>query len=81
VAVCRCLRGASRSDRSMPSIASRYGSNRGDGHTGTFRVGGAADASACRTVRRCTPCRAANAPDRQTLHSRIPADRREQLHP
>ena len=29
---------------------------RGAARSGTFRVGGTADANACRTVRRCTPC-------------------------
>lgn len=45
----------------MASIASLNASRRGEDRTGTFRGAGAADASAWRTVRRCTPCRFANA--------------------
>jgi hypothetical protein len=48
------LRGASRSDRNITSIAALNGSNRGETRTGVFRGGGTADANACRTVRRCT---------------------------
>ena len=61
-AVCRCLRGASRSAKSHESISSRYAPNAGAGRpAGRLRSGGTADPSACRTARLCTPCRRANA--------------------
>ena len=54
-AVCRCLRGTSRSASSHPSITAAYGPIAGLGRGGyAFRGGGTALASACRTVRRCT---------------------------
>ena len=54
-AVCRCLRGTSRSASSHSSITAAYGPIAGLGRGGyVFRGGGTALASACRTVRRCT---------------------------
>jgi hypothetical protein len=54
-AVCRCLRGTSRSASSHPSITAAYRPIPGPGRGGyAFRGGGTALASACRTVRRCT---------------------------
>jgi len=45
-----------------PSMIARYGPSAGAGRpSGRFRDGGTDDASACFTVLRCTPCRAANA--------------------
>lgn len=55
VAVCRCLRRASRSTRSMLSIAGLKGSSVGAVRIGVFRSGGDADASAYLTVPRPTP--------------------------
>ncbi len=54
-AVCRCLRGTSRSASSHPSTIASYGpiTGRGRGRY-AFRGGGTALATACRTVRRCT---------------------------
>ena len=52
--VCRCFLGASKSATSIASIASTYGPSFGATRSGVFRGGGSADASACRTVRRCT---------------------------
>src|SRR5712691_9501263 len=54
LAVCRCLRGASRSSRSMSSISLRTSSSTGAARAGTLRSGGTAETSAWRTVRRCT---------------------------
>lgn len=59
--VCRCLRGAVRSDRNIASIAVTNGSILRDCHLRRAGSGGAADANACRTVRRCTWWRLANA--------------------
>ena len=56
-AVCRCLRGTPRSASSQPSITGAYRSIAGRGRGRySLRGGGTAQASACRTVRRCTPC-------------------------
>jgi len=44
----------------MASIASLYGSSRGEDRAGHFRGGGSAAPRAWRTVRRCTPCPRAN---------------------
>jgi len=60
-AVWRCFFGASKSLRSMASIAGLNGSSRGATRCGVFRGGGMADSSAWRTVRRCTPCLSASA--------------------
>ncbi len=59
-AVWRCLRGASRSSRSISSTTGLNSSSRRDTRTGVLRSGGSADASAWRTVRRCTLCRSAS---------------------
>ena len=53
-AVCRCLRGAARSSRSISSIHPATASRTGAARSGTLRSGGTGDAIACRTVRRCT---------------------------
>ena len=53
-AVCRCLRGAARSSRSISSIHPATASRTGAARAGTLRSGGTGDAIACRTVRRCT---------------------------
>ena len=50
-AVCRCLRGASRSARSQSSMTSRYWSSRDPRFGGGFRSLGQADSSAATTVR------------------------------
>jgi hypothetical protein len=55
VAVCRCLRGASRSARSHPSITALNGSSRADRRSGVLRGAGSDRVSAARTSRRCTP--------------------------
>ena len=53
LAVCRCLRGASRSASSHSSITARYGPSFGAGlPTGERFAGGTGDANACFTVRR-----------------------------
>ena len=78
-AVCRCLRGASRSARSIASINGLTGSSTG-ATRGVFRGGGTGDPNACRTVRRCTPCCSANARIDKLLPPGVPPDRREQLH-
>jgi hypothetical protein len=50
------LGGASRSASNDSSITARYGPNFGAGRlTGERFAGGTGDASACFTVRRCTP--------------------------
>jgi hypothetical protein len=54
-AVCRCLRGASRSAASIASIRSATASRTRASRTGTFRGAGTGNASASRTIRRCTP--------------------------
>ena len=60
-AVCRCLRGTSRSPNSQESITSTYASIAGrERRAYALRAGGTALASACRTVRRCTRCLSAN---------------------
>jgi hypothetical protein len=60
-AVCRCLRGISRSATSQASITDAHGSIAGHLRAGyDFRSGGTAESSACRTVRRCTRCRSAS---------------------
>ena len=61
MAVCRCLRGASRSARSLPSITDLNGSSRAERRTGVLRGAGSARVSASRTSRRCTPYLAASA--------------------
>jgi hypothetical protein len=54
--VWRCLRGASTSASSHASISSRYAPSFGAGRdTATRFAGGSGDASAARTVLRCTP--------------------------
>jgi hypothetical protein len=53
-AVCRCLRGAARSSRSIPSINSPTASSTGAARGGFLRGGGIGDRTASRTVRRCT---------------------------
>jgi hypothetical protein len=53
-AVCRCFFGASRSLRSIWSIAALSDANLGEIRIGVLRRGGIALANACRTVRRCT---------------------------
>src|SRR5680860_1261720 len=60
--MCRCLRGtpSSTSASSQPRITGFHAPNTGDVRSGVLRAGGVADASASRTVRRCTPCRSAN---------------------
>jgi hypothetical protein len=56
-----CLRGASRSATNQASITSVHAPIAGLCRTGySFRGGGTASVNACRTARRCTPCRAAN---------------------
>ena len=55
LAVCRCLRGASRSSASIASISGATASRAGDARSGTLRGSGTGDASASRTARRCTP--------------------------
>ncbi len=60
-AVCCCLRQAVRSSTSIASISDFSASSFSATRTGTFRGAGTADASAARTVRRCTPCRSASA--------------------
>ena len=52
--VCRCLRGASRSVHRIWSITGLNRSNREDRGGGFLRGAGNAEASASRTVRRCT---------------------------
>ncbi|MER5327092.1 hypothetical protein [Streptosporangium roseum] len=59
--VCRCLRGASRSSRSIRSMADLNASNRERRGGGFFRGCGQGDVSASRTVRRWTPYLRANA--------------------
>lgn len=54
-AVCRCLRGACRSSARTPSMNPFAGLSLGCSRSGLFRSGGSALASACRTIRRCTP--------------------------
>src|SRR5713226_2844603 len=53
-AVCRCLRGASRSSRSISSITPRTPSITAAARSGVLRSGGTGEAIAWRTVRRCT---------------------------
>src|SRR5664280_2476125 len=60
-AACCCLRHAVRSARSIASISGFAASSFGDRRTGVLRAGGTAEASAARTVRRCTPRRSARA--------------------
>ena len=55
-AVCRCFRGASRSERSQSSITTRYASSREPRLGGCFLSFGHADSSAAVTVRKPTPC-------------------------
>jgi hypothetical protein len=73
VAVCRCFRGAFRSSRNIPSIASLNGPSFGATRSGTFRRGGSADCNARRTVFRPTPYRAASlrVPTPSTRASRL----------
>ena len=59
--VCRCLRGASRSSRSIASISPAAESSTGACRTGALRGAGTGQASASRTIRRCTPCLRASA--------------------
>jgi len=59
-AVCCCLRGAVRSARSITSTSGATRSSFGAARCGTFRGAGSADASAARTVRRCTLCLSAS---------------------
>lgn len=54
--VCRCLRGADRSERSISSTTAKTGvSTSGRDRTGGLRGGGIADPRAVFTVRRDTP--------------------------
>ena len=81
-AVCRCLRGASRSSQQHrvdqpPSTGSSFGAAR----TGVFRAGGTALPNACRTVRRCTRCRSASSRIDSPSTPLVTPDRLEQLHP
>jgi hypothetical protein len=55
-AVCRCLRGACRSETSIWSMCAITGPSRGTSLTTAFRSGGIAFPIGCRTIRRCTPC-------------------------
>jgi hypothetical protein len=59
--VCRCLRGAPRSSRSIASISPATPSSTGDCRTGVLRGAGTGEASASRTTLRCTPCLRASA--------------------
>jgi hypothetical protein len=53
--VWRCFLGAYWSATNQASIVAFHGSSTGDTRGGDFRGGGTGDASAWRTVRRCTP--------------------------
>jgi hypothetical protein len=77
-AVCRCLRRASRSSRSMPSTSPATRSRTGASRSATLRSGGSGELIAWRTVRRCTSY-LLPAPDRHLVALPVEADRREQL--